>query len=855
MNKQLLSLCCLAIVLCAAEATAQDIVNGLEPIGSVNSFTKSDTAVTFNCQDGSQVRLSIMAPDLVRVRASFKKALPTRDHSWAIAKESWDAVRWSLAETPESVVISTDELDVVVRRAPLLIEFRDAKTKAVINSDERPMMYDAKNALAGMMFDPKAGTFISVAKKLGFDEHFYGLGEKAARLDKRRSFFTNWNSDTPGYTEGKDPIYQTIPFYIGLQQGRAYGIFFDNSYRSYFDFGKNSQQYAAFGAEGGELNYYFFYGPEIKKILGRYTELTGRMPLPPMWALGNQQSRWSYYPDTMAEEVVREYRRRDLPLDVLHLDIDYMQGYRVFTWNTDRFPNPRGFTEKLKQQGVKVITIVDPGVKWQPPAKETRDANAVSVSPELMPQEKSYYVFNQGVEKDYFQKRKDGKLFIPRVWPGESAFVDFTQPDARKWWGDLHRAYIENGVAGIWNDMNEPSDFVDQAGKNQIDVVSHDEGENSTHAKNRNVFALLMARATYEGLERLQPDKRPYVITRAAYAGIQRFSTMWTGDTTSTWDTLALSIPVFQTLGLSGEAFVGSDVGGFMGRGSGELLVRAYQVSFLAPFCRNHKVIDGYDQEPWRFGKFYEDIIRKYLKLRYRLLPFLYTTLREAHKTGVPLFRPLVLNYQTDSNTVNLDDEFMVGEDLLVAPILQPNQTSRLVYLPEGVWYDYWTGRKQMGGTMIRVEAPLEVVPMFIRGGSIIPEGPEMNYVGEKPFDPITFYIHPDDKGRAAATLYEDDGTSPAYKQGVYRRTQVGVSATDKGLEITVNPPEGSYQPGARKLLFVAPFAGSVREVTLDGVRLGTGGVGGKSVGYHSGKGTVGIAIEDDGKAHRILVK
>ncbi|HEX8847167.1 MAG TPA: TIM-barrel domain-containing protein [Pyrinomonadaceae bacterium] len=854
MNRSLLSLCCLAIVLCSAGVEAQDFVNGLEPVGPVSSFTRSGSAVTFKCQDGSEVRVNILAADLVRVRASFKKPLPARDHSWAIAKESWEAVRWDLKETPESVVISTAELDVVVRRSPLLIEFRDAKTHQVINRDERPMMYDPKGLLSGMMFDPKAGPFVAAAKKLGFDEHFYGLGEKAARLDKRRGYFVNWNSDTPGYVEGRDPIYQTIPFYIGLQKGAAYGIFFDNSYRSYFDFGRSSQAYASFGAEGGEMNYYFFYGPQIKKILGRYTELTGRMPMPPMWALGNQQSRWSYYPDTMAEEVVRQYRERDLPLDVLHLDIDYMQGYRVFTWNTDRFPDPKALTEKLKRQGVKVVTIVDPGVKYQPPASVAGAAES-SKNPELTPQDKSYYVFNQGLEKNYFQKRQSGQLFIPRVWPGESVFVDFTLGDARRWWGDLHRAYTDNGVAGIWTDMNEPSDFVDQTGKNQLDVVSHDEGEKSTHAKNRNVFALLMARATYEGLERLQPDKRPYVITRAAYAGIQRYSTMWTGDTTSTWETLSLSIPMFQSLGLSGEAFVGSDVGGFIGRGNGELLVRSYQVSFLAPFCRNHKVIDGYDQEPWRFGKYYEDIIRKYLKLRYRLLPFLYTVLEEAHRTGVPLFRPLMLNYQTDSNTLNLDDQFMIGEDLLVAPILQPNQTSRMVYLPEGVWYELHGGKKHTGGTMVRVDAPLEVVPMFIRGGSIIPEGPEMNYVGERPFDPLSFYIHPDASGRAATTLYEDDGTSMAYRRGVYRRTRLSVAPSSKGFEITVGAAEGEYRPGRRKLLFVAPFDAAVREVTLDGKPLGAGGSDGKSVGYHSGKGLVGIAIEDDGRQHRIVIK
>src|SRR6266481_395977 len=566
----------LLILICLAGSglttRAQDITS-LEKIGAVAGFTRTDQAVTFTCRDNSQVQLTVLAPDLIRVRASFTKGIPARDHSWAIARERWETPHWRLSETTEFVTVSTDEIEAVVRRSPLLIEFRDAHTHELINADEQPMAYDAKGLLAGMMFDPEAGVFVAASKKLGFDEHFYGLGEKAAHLDKRRSFFVNWNSDTPGYTEGKDPIYQTIPFYIGLQRGAAYGLFFDNTYRSYFDFGRSSQQRAWFGAEGGEMNYYFFYGPSIKKILKRYTDLTGRMPLPPMWALGNQQSRWSYYPDTMVEQVVREYRERDLPLDVIHLDIDYMQGYRVFTFVTSRFPNPKEFTARLGRQGVKLVAIVDPGVKYQPPAKNAPSSK--STHPELETQSQRYYVFDEGVEKNYFQHRKDGELFIPKVWPGDSVFVDYTLPEARRWWGDLHRAYTDNGVAGIWNDMNEPSDFVDQTGKNQLDVVSYDEGENSTHAKNRNVFALLMARATYEGLERLRPQQRPYVITRAGYAGIQRYSTMWTGDTNSTWDALAMNIPMFTTLGLSGEPFIGSDVGGFLGRGDGELLVRA----------------------------------------------------------------------------------------------------------------------------------------------------------------------------------------------------------------------------------------------------------------------------------------
>ena len=853
MNKLLVSLSCLFISLYAATVEAQDIVSDLEPIGRITGFSRTETAVTFDCADRSQVRVRVLAPDLVRVRASFGRPLPATDNSWAIAKQSWDAPRWKLTEQADAVVIRTDELEIVVRRAPLLIEFRDAKTGRTINADERPMMFDAKGVKSGMMFDAQSGPFVAAAKRLGFEEHFYGLGEKAARLDKRRERFVNWNSDTPGYTEGRDPIYQTIPFYIGWQEGEAYGIFFDNSYRSYFDFGKSSQRYASFGAEGGEMNYYFFYGPSIKKILGRYADLTGHMPLPPLWALGNHQSRWSYYPDTMAEEVVRQYRQRDLPLDVLHLDIDYMQGYRVFTFNTDRFPNPKAFTDKLRQQGVKVVTIVDPGVKYQPAPGHQQGSD--TRHPELSPQDKSYYVFNQGQERNYFQKRRTGSLFIPKVWPGESVFVDYTLSDARRWWGDLHRAYTDNGVAGIWNDMNEPSDFIDQTGNNQSDVVSYDEGQQTAHAKNRNVFALLMARATYEGLERLQPDKRPYVITRAAYAGIQRYSTMWTGDTPSTWESLSLSLPMFQSIGLSGQPFVGSDVGGFIGRGSGELLTRSYQVSFLAPFCRNRKEMSGYDQEPWRFGKYYEDIIRKYLKLRYRLMPFLYTTLEEAHRTGVPLFRPLLLNYQQDSNTLNLDDQFMVGNDLLVAPILKADQTSRMVYLPAGVWYDYWTNKKYSGETMMRVEAPLEVVPMFVRGGAIIPLWPEMNYLGEKPADPLTFIIYPDEEGIAATTLYEDDGASPAYKAGVSRRTPVRVSRTAGGYDISVGLAVGIYAPGPRKLVFIVKSVLSAHQVSLDGKPLAPLQANQREGGWLQTPEGLVVQLADDSAPHQIRVK
>jgi alpha-glucosidase len=785
MKKLISSIFCV-VSLCPF-ARAIDLA-GLASIDSMASYTATRDSVTVTCGGQSQVRFYILAPDLIRVRASFHQPIPARDHSWAIAKTAWDVPKWTVKEQAGDLLIATDELEVAIHRAPLLVEFRDARTHRIVNADALPMMWDPQPA------DQRTAR-VAAVKKVNIDEHFYGLGEKAAHFDKRRGQFTMWNSDTPAYKEGTDPIYQDIPFYMGWQGGQAYGIFFDNTYRTHFDLAAESPEHVTFQAEGGEMNYYFFWGPSMKKIVGRYSDLTGHLPMPPKWALGNQQSRWTYYPDTVAEEVVRRYRAEDLPLDVLHLDIDYLNGYRIFTWDPHGFPDPSAFTQKLLKQGVKVVVIVDPGVKYQPPAPGAADA---ATNPELAPQNQSYYVFNQGMAKGYFLKRQDGKPWIGAVWPGKAVYTDYTLEAAARWWGDLHRAYLDHGVAGIWNDMNEPSDFLDQTGKTQMDVVTYDGGANSPYAGNRNVFALNEARATYEGLERLRPNDRPYIITRAAYAGIQRYSTMWTGDNTATWDAMALSIPMFETLGLSGQPFVGADAGGFIGRTNAELLTRWYQIAFLTPFCRNHAQRDAYDHEPWRFGAYYEDIIRKYLKLRYRLLPFLYTALEEAHRTGLPIFRPLLLNYQNDANTLDLDDEFMVGSDLLVAPILQPSLTGRLVYLPEGTWYDYWTGRQLAGGRMIHADAPLETVPFYVRGGAIIPMGPEMNYVGEKVTDPLSFEIYPDAQGNAAMSLYEDDGISPAYRQGVERRTNVTYAAS----QVEVVAPTGSYQPGARAMVF-----------------------------------------------------
>ncbi|MBK9991619.1 MAG: glycoside hydrolase family 31 protein [Verrucomicrobia bacterium] len=797
---------------------------GLVPIGRVVSASNIEQGLMINCAGGSTVQIIIMADDLVRVRARFTGQPVGQDRSWAVVRTEWPAVETSFAENSSSFSISTKHLQVRVQKDPLVISFVDRSNGSIINADERPISRD-----------PTTGR-VAVFKRLGLEEHFYGLGERTAHLDRRRSEFTLWNSDTPGYVEGTDPLYQSIPFYLGMEQSRAYGIFYDNSFKASIDFGHNGQEYAGFCAEGGEINYYFFAGSSVRSIVSRYADLTGHMPMPPLWALGHHQSRYSYYPDSMVEKVVATYRAHDLPLDAVYLDIHYMNGFRSFTWDRSRFPDPKGLTERLAAQGVRVVTIVDPGIKHQPHAAT----------------EPGYTVYDSGTADGHFLKRKDGSTYIGSVWPGKAVFADYTREQTRLWWGNLHAEFLDQGVAGFWNDMNEPSDFVDKSGASQADVVFEDGGRTTSYLENRNLFALLMCRATFEGLSRLRPDTRTFVITRAGYAGIQRYAVTWTGDNNATWESLALSLPMFQSMGLSGQAFVGADIPGFIGRADGELLARSYQVACFAPFFRNHAAVDVYDHEPWRFGPQYEVIVRKYIKLRYQLLPYLYTCIEEAHRTGLPLFRPLLLNFQSDPAVANLDDQFMFGDALMAAPILRPGERAREVYLPEGVWYDFWTG-EQLATTngLHRFEAPLDHLPLFVRGGNIVPSTKSMNHVHEKPWSPVRFDIYPDASGYAAGSLYEDDGLTMRYQQGAFRRTSVHFSADTRLLRLTIDAPIGSYQPSPRNLELVLHGTRTVTRVQLDGQTLQIITSSVSTVGwFRDASGLLTLRLPDDGRAH-----
>lgn len=614
---------------------------------------------------------------------------------------------------------------------------------------------------------------VQTVKAMDGDEKFYGLGDKTGFLNKRDYEYENWNSDIPqAHTDAYRALYKSIPFLITLKKTGVYGIFFDNTYKSYINLGKESEAYFYYGAEAGNLDYYFIAGDSMPEVVGGYTYLTGTTPLPQFWTLGYHQSRWGYDSAECIKGIGAKYRELQIPCDTLHLDIDYMDGYRVFTWNEETYEQPGQLVEELKEDGFKTVCIIDPGVKLDP----------------------GYSKYDEGIAEDYFAKTLEGEVYVNAVWPGDAVYPDFGKPEVRAWWAKNQKFLTDMGVAGVWNDMNEPASF---RGELPADVVFTEEDRKITHAQMHNRYGHLMSKATYEGLK-TETGKRPFVITRACYAGTQKYSTIWTGDNQSLWAHLQMAVPQLCNLGLSGFAFAGTDVGGFGADCTPELLCRWVQVGAFSPLFRNHSANGSIYQEPWQFGEETVNIYRKYVELRYRLLPYLYDLFWEGEKTGLPIMRPLVLHYEKDENTWNLNDEFLAGEHLLVAPVLEQGKTKRMVYLPEGNWYDFWTGKKYEGGAYYLVDAPLDTCPIFAKEGSMIPTYEVMQYTGEKPYDKLKVLIFP---GEGEYTHYQDNGTDFAYREGAYNLYHFTNHGSPK-MEMLHEGYEKPYQ----QIVFCHPF-------------------------------------------------
>lgn len=584
----------------------------------------------------------------------------------------------------------------------------------------------------------EAGYASAIVKKLGKEDAVYGLGDKPGCLNRRGYVYVNWNTDNPApHVDSFKSLYKSIPFFMVLGENYCYGIFADNTYKTTFDFGFESSEYYVVSHEKGFLDYYFFPGEKPSDVVKKYTGLTGTTPLFQRWIYGSHQSRWGYCSQDEILGIAEAFEKNEIPCDVIHMDIDYMDGYRVFTFDKERFPDTKALSETLADKGIKLISIIDPGVK----------------------KDEDYFMYREGMEMDAFAHDAQGAVYENAVWPGTSVFPDFSREDVRKWWGEKTKVLLDHGIRGIWNDMNEPASFRGPL----PDDVKFAAG---VHDEIHNIYGHLMAKATYEGLLEQDNGRRPFVLTRAAYAGSQKYCGGWTGDNHSIWAHLTLSLEQICNLSLCGMAMCGSDIGGFGSDVTPELLVRFYQAAVFAPFFRNHSAVGTRRQEPWLFDEKTRDAVRKTVRLRYRFIPYIYDLARECERTGEPIVRPLVYEYPHDKMVRNICDEYLLGKFVLVAPVTAPGKFAREVYLPEGEWYDYETNEKYTGGKYILADAPFDKVPVFIRAGAILPvaEG-NIQSTEDITGENTRILTYP---GQGTFIHYEDDNETLAYREGAY---------------------------------------------------------------------------------------
>ncbi len=767
--------------------------------GDVVTYVKKPDGVRLILSGGALADVTLSDLGVVRVRFTARVEF-ARDFSYAVEVKERRPVAAVVRDVGRQAAIEITTkgggAKIVIQRKPFLVRVYDTSGQLVVEDDPtRPVL-----------FDPVSGAF-ETSKRRDQLEFYYGFGEKALPTARTGQMLTMWNTDTYAYPPGLDPIYESIPFFIALRQGKAYGLFFDNTYRTYFDMGKTDPARYTFGAPGGELNYYVCTGGRERTpraVLREYTEITGRTPLPPLWALGYQQSRYSYYPESKVRDIARNFRTRHIPADVIYLDIDYMDGFRIFTWDKQKFPDPPKLLGDLRADGFRTVVIIDPGIKV----------------------DENYPAYREGRAQNLFCKTKDGAEFHANVWPGVCAFPDFTNPQTRAWFGALYRTNLDEGISGFWNDMNEPATFPpdkrppqpnvahDTAKTFPLDVRHAGDGQPDTHARYHNVYGMQMARSTFEGVQKLRPDARPFVVTRAGYAGIQRYAAVWTGDNVPSWEHLALSLPMIANMSVSGVSFIGADVGGFAGNTTPELYARWLQAAALTPFFRTHANNESASREPWSFGAEMEKINRASIELRYQLLPYLYTVFQAHTETGAPVLRPLWFNYPADYNVYDAPlglDEYLAGDDLLVAPVLQQGATTRGVYFPKGdAWLDWWTGTRYEGGTGANIAAPLDRLPLFVRAGASIPTQPIVQHTGEMARAPLTLTVA---VGDGTGRIYEDAGDGYDYQRGAWRMTNI----TQQGNTLRFTRT-GSYN--AARTLAAIEFVGlnaQPQAVRIDG--------------------------------------
>ena len=744
----------------------------IEILGDMQSVAAKSNALIIKTEE-AEASVFVYSPTIIRVNIS-----KARDGTASFAVIQNPLAEINFTDTDNEIIVETSALKLRINKLPLRFSFYTADGQVLSEDDDR----------FGVNWQ---GDRVINYRKLYPDEKFIGLGEKTGNLNRRGSNYVNWNTDAALHDINADPLYKTFPFFIGLHGNLTYGLFFDNTHKSYFDFGATTDdQMSWFGADGGDMNYYFFGAQGIPQIIEDYTWLTGRMEMPPLWSVGYQQCRWSYMSADEVLEIAATFREKQIPADVLYCDIDYMDQYKIFTWNKETFPDPKGMIDKLKAMDFHLVTIVDPGIKIEP----------------------GYKQYDEGVAKNYFATYPNGENYVGSVWPGRCHFPDFFDEKVREWWGASFTALTEPGVEGFWNDMNEPAAW----GQNMPWMMKF--GEKFMPGV-RNAYGMQMARATYEGTKKIGINKRPFVLTRAAYAGTQRYSAVWTGDNSASDDHMLLGQRMVNSLGITGMSFTGVDIGGFSGNPTPELMVRWNSLGVYTPMFRNHAMQGTVYREPWRWGEENEAIIKKDIEQRYRLLPYIYSGFYQSQQTGMPLSRTLAINYTDDENVYDTkyQNQFLFGDSMLIAPVESTKLTAE-VYLPKGEWYRMTSGEKFEGGTVINADAPLTDLPVFVNAGAIIPMQQVIQSTNDKGDGILALHIW---YGEEANNFiyYEDDGSSYDYQKGVYYKREIRFDPENK--TISLSEVEGAYQSKYDRVkLVLHGFDGELKILKLNGSSL-----------------------------------
>lgn len=749
-----------------------------EQIGDFTSLNRIPHGVTIRAT-GATINITVYNPTTIRVRIMRKTEM--EPPSYAVIRQPLGQFT-DINYINNDILLSTDSLVVRISKNPVRINFFNKQTNRLLSGDDKTL---------GVVW---MGSEVTGYRKMFKDEKIIGLGQKTGDINHVGQVLVDFNTDAAGFEPGTDPLYSSMPFFTSIHDSTVSGLFFDNTYKSTFDFNMaGAGDTYSISADGGEMNYYFFGASTMKGIIKDYTYLTGRMTMPPLWGLGYIQSKYSYMSQNALLSTAKKFRQTNIPCDAIFCDIDYMDHFKVFTWKRDSFPNPKEMVDSLKTMGFHLYVILDPALKI----------------------EKGYKMYDEGVSGNHFARYPNGKLFIGSVWAGPSHLTDFINNDTRKWWGKNLSFYTNDGITGFLNDMDEPS-FLLKTTPNALlfgpkrDPVSFKEMHN--------IYGMEMARSTYEGVRSLT-GVRPFNISRSAYSGIQRYAAMWTGDNQATDTHMMMDIRMCLSMNLTGLSYVGMNVGGFVGNPTGRLMERWMQIGAYMPLFINHYEKSFRPHEPFAFKKDVRDELRRDIRYRYAIIPYLYSLFYQASKNGIPILRALPFNYTFDSVVYEkqFQHEFMFGGYILVAPVLSTEDSAE-VYLPQGLWFRLSSGEPYTGGKVIKVASPDNDLPVFVQSGAIIPMQTPIEFTSQTGDGTLSLNIW-NGENKTAFTYYEDDGISFKYETGDFYKRLICWDPLNR--KVTLSLKKGSYKSKYTKVkLIFHKFNRLKNSILVNGVKV-----------------------------------